>query len=462
MLKFYNTLSRQVEEFKPLHDNLVTMYTCGPTVYHYAHIGNLRSYLFSDLLKRTLLYFNYEVKQVINITDVGHLTDDGDGGEDKIEKSARLESKSAEEIADFYTNAFKNDIAKLNIIEPEIWAKASDHIKEQIDLAKKLDEKGYLYRTSDGMYFDTAKFSDYGRMAKLNLSGQEEGARVHINQEKRNPTDFAVWKFSSEKVQRQQEWESPWGKGFPGWHLECSAMSMKYLGETLDIHTGGIDHIPVHHTNEIAQSEAVTGKKFVNFWMHSEFLLLNDGKMSKSKGNIITLTDLQKRHSEPIIFRYYCLMAHYRSKLNFSWEAYDNIINVCEKFIAKFYNLGKQTGKVNQEFLDKYLGFVKDDLNMPRAMSVGYDVLKSDLTDADKRATLLEMDKIAGMGLAEMTFDGNEKNSIPEEVKKLVQEREELRAKGKYDRADKIRKLVQEMGYEILDAVGGTEIKKIN
>ncbi|MBT5337929.1 class I tRNA ligase family protein, partial [Candidatus Falkowbacteria bacterium] len=262
-MKLYNTMSRKIEEFKPISEKEVTMYNCGPTVYDYAHVGNLRSYIFADILKRSLLYNDFNVKQVINITDVGHLTGDSDEGEDKIEKSARLESKSASEVAEFYTNAFKQDLIKLNILSPEIWAKATDHIQEMIDLVKMLEKNGFTYKISDGIYFDTSKSKEYGKLAKLNLEGQEEGARVEVNSEKRNPTDFALWKFSPKEQKRQMEWDSPWGVGFPGWHLECSAMSMKYLGETLDIHTGGIDATPVHHTNEIAQSEAATGKTFV-------------------------------------------------------------------------------------------------------------------------------------------------------------------------------------------------------
>ncbi|MEM4245179.1 MAG: cysteine--tRNA ligase, partial [Candidatus Nanoarchaeia archaeon] len=292
-LKFYNTLTRKKEVFKPIHDKKVGIYTCGPTVYWYQHIGNLRSYIFSDLLKKVLLFNGYEVKHVMNVTDVGHLTSDADEGEDKIEKAAAKEGKSAKEIADYYWKVFRNDFKKLNIAEPTVWCKATEHIKEQIDLIKRLEKKGYTYRTDDGIYFDTSKFKDYGKLARLKKEGLEAGKRIELK-DKKNITDFALWKFSEKPGVRQQEWDSPWGVGFPGWHIECSAMSMKHLGEHFDIHTGGIDHIPVHHTNEIAQSEAATGKKFVNYWMHGAFLTSKGEKISKSKGGLYTIAELEE------------------------------------------------------------------------------------------------------------------------------------------------------------------------
>ncbi|MBU2104420.1 MAG: class I tRNA ligase family protein, partial [Nanoarchaeota archaeon] len=270
-LKLYNTLARKKEIFKPIKNEEVCMYTCGPTVYWYQHIGNLKAYIFADILKRTLKFNDYKVKHVINVTDVGHLTSDSDEGEDKIERAAAKEGKTAQEIAKFYFDLFLKDLKKLNIQEPAIWCKATEHIKEQIALIKKLEEKGFVYRTSDGIYFDTSKFKNYGKLAKLDIKGLKAGQRTNMR-EKKNKTDFALWKFSENPGKRQQEWNSPWGIGFPGWHLECSAMSMKYLGETFDIHTGGVDHIPIHHTNEIAQSESATGKRFVNYWMHENFL----------------------------------------------------------------------------------------------------------------------------------------------------------------------------------------------
>ncbi|MEK7512457.1 MAG: cysteine--tRNA ligase, partial [Patescibacteria group bacterium] len=366
MLNLFNTLSRKIEKFESLKKDSVGMYTCGPTVYDFSHIGNLRSYIFADILKRALMFTGFEVNHVINVTDVGHLTSDGDDGEDKIEKSAQRESKSALEIAEFYFQAFKNDLKKLNIIEPNIWCKATEHIVEQIDFIKKLEDKGFVYKISDGMYFDTSKLKDYGKLARLNLAGQEAGARVDINSEKKNQTDFAVWKFSPKNEKRQMEWDSPWGVGFPGWHIECSAMSMKYLGELIDIHTGGIDHIPVHHTNEIAQSEALLGKPFVRFWLHGEFLLMNENKMSKSDGGFITLQTLIDRGFEPMVYRFFCLSAHYRSKLNFSWDALENARESWLKFKTKFLDLGQQPGKPDAEFLKKFANEIDNDLSMPQ------------------------------------------------------------------------------------------------
>ncbi|MBU0613586.1 cysteine--tRNA ligase, partial [Patescibacteria group bacterium] len=289
-LKLFNTLTRKKETFKPLKDSEVSLYTCGPTVYNYAHVGNLRTYVFEDILRRTLEYNKYNVNHVMNITDVGHLVSDADTGEDKMEKSAKEEKRSVMEVSEYYTKAFQNDLAELNIKTPVTWCKATDHIQEQIDLVKKLEENGYAYTIDDGVYFDTAKFKDYGYMARLDIKGQRAGARVEIVEGKKNPTDFALWKFSpKDGTKRQMEWDSPWGVGFPGWAIECSAMSTKYLGQPFDIHTGGIDHIPVHHTNEIAQSEAANNTKMANYWLHGEFLIMKDEKMAKSKGNFITL-----------------------------------------------------------------------------------------------------------------------------------------------------------------------------
>ncbi|MEK6842665.1 MAG: cysteine--tRNA ligase, partial [Nanoarchaeota archaeon] len=319
-IKLYNTLSRKKEVFKPIHKNLVGMYSCGPTVYWYQHIGNLRTYIFSDILKRVLQYNNYKVKHVINVTDVGHLTSDSDEGEDKIEIAARKEGKTAGEIADYYLRVFKEDLKKLNILNPYLWPKATEHIKEQIELIKILEKKGYTYKTKDGIYFNTSKFKSYGKLAHLNIKGLQAGKRINLG-EKKNKTDFALWKFSSSNSEKRlQEWNSPWGLGFPGWHLECSAMSMKYLGSHFDIHTGGQDHIPIHHTNEIAQSETATGKKFVNFWMHGAFLTYHGEKVSKSKGGLYAIFDLEEKGFNPLSFRYLCLTTHYRKPLDFSLQ----------------------------------------------------------------------------------------------------------------------------------------------
>jgi cysteinyl-tRNA synthetase len=457
MLKFYNTLTRELEEFKPQNEKEVTFYSCGPTVYDFAHLGNLRSYVFADILQRTLKFNGYNVKRVINITDVGHLTGDQDAGEDKIEKSARLEDKSAWEIAEFYTKAFKEDLEKLNIIEPTIWAKATDHIEDQIQLIKKLEEKGFTYKISDGIYFDTSKVEKYGKLARLNLEGQEEGARVEVNKEKKNPTDFSLWKFSPADGQRQMEWESPWGVGFPGWHVECSAMSMKYLGDTLDIHTGGIDHIPVHHTNEIAQSESVTGKPFANYWLHNEFLIVSDGKMAKSKGNFITLSVLEEKGIDPIVYRFYSLSAHYRSKLNFSWDSLENANQSWLKFKKKFLDLGEQTGEVNKDLLEKFTADINNDMSTPQALAVMWEVFKTSMSDSNKRATLIKFDEILGLGMDKLV---TEQLEVPEEVTKIVKEREEARKNKKWDKSDELRDKLADMGWLVEDESFGSKLKK--
>lgn len=456
-MRFYNTLTREIEEFKPLDEKEVTLYSCGPTVYDYAHIGNLRTYIFVDILKRALIFNGYNVKHVMNITDVGHLTGDRDAGEDKIEKKAALEEKNAWELAEFYTNAFKKDLKELNILEPTIWAKATDHIPKQIELVKKLEEKGFLYRTSDGMYFDTSKFADYGKLARLNVAGQEEGARVEVNVEKRNPADFAVWKFSPTDKKRQMEWDSPWGKGSPGWHIECSAMSMEYLGETLDIHTGAIDLIPVHHTNEIAQSEAMTGKKFVNYWLHGEFLLINDGRMGKSEGNFIILQNLLDNGLPAIVYRLFCLSSHYRSKLNFSWEAMAGALNNWQKLRRKFLDLGKQPGQVEAALLARFMEYVNDDLSLPQALAVMWDVFKSNISDFDKRSTLLKFDEVFGLGLAELKEDDL---AVPEDIQKIFLLRNAARDDKDWDKADALREQLAELGWEVEDMVDSTRLKK--
>lgn len=456
-LKLFNTMSREVEEFKPLNPKEVTFYACGPTVYDFAHIGNLRTYISEDVLARALILNGFFVKHVINITDVGHLTGDGDAGEDKIEKSARLESRSAKEISEFYAAAFKNDFKKLNILEPAIWCRATEHIREQIELIKKLEKKGYTYQTSDGIYFDTGKVKDYGRLARLNLAGQEEGARVEKNVEKKNPADFALWKFSAEPGKRQQEWDSPWGIGFPGWHIECSAMSMKYLGETIDIHAGGIDHLSVHHSNEIAQSEAATGKQFVRYWVHGEFLIVNEERMAKSEGNFVTLSVLSERGICPMAYRLFCLSSHYRSKLNFSWEALENAEHTWEKLKTKFIDLGQQTGTANLELVEEFKKQVNEDLSIPQALAVMWKVFKADWPDFDKRATLLEFDRVLGLSLAALH---SEDIDVPAEIKELAAERDRARANKKWGKADEIRKRLEDQGWQVEDAAMISRIKK--
>ena len=375
-LRLFNSLTRSKQEFKPLKAGSVGLYTCGPTVYDYAHIGNLRTYIFEDILKRVLIYNGYHVKHVMNITDVGHLTGDRDMGEDKMEKGALREGKTAWDIADYYTRAFKTDIERLNILQPDIWVKATDTIADQIALIEVLEQKEFTYRTRDGVYFDTSKFKDYTKLSHQNLDALQEGARVEKNPEKRNATDFALWKFSPPGTKRQMEWDSPWGVGFPGWHIECSAMSMKFLGDQLDIHCGGTDHIDVHHTNEIAQSEAATGKPFFNFWMHGAFLIIAGGKkMAKSEGNFLTLENtFVNQGLNPLVYRFASFLTHYRKPMEYSDDgieaARNGLLHIQNQVrqVAAGYDESKTD--VNKDFKTKFLEAINDDLNMPRAMAV--------------------------------------------------------------------------------------------
>ncbi len=444
MLKLYNTLTRKKETFKPLNKSSIGMYSCGPTVYFSPHIGNFRTYIFSDFLKRVLQFDNYSVKQIINVTDVGHLTSDADTGEDKIESSAKKLGKSANEIAQFYFKEFKSDFKKLNILEPTIWSWATKHIKEQIELIKILEKKGFTYKTSDGIYFDSSKFKNYSKLAKLDISGLKAGKRISLG-EKRNKTDFALWKFSEKPGIRQQEWNSPWGLGFPGWHIECSAMSMKYLGETFDIHTGGIDHIPIHHTNEIAQSEAATDKKFVNYWLHGAFLNFKGEKISKSKGELFTISELEKKGFDPLVFRYLCLTTHYRKSLNFSL---DNL----KKAKESYERLRKNTlaldddKKINKEYLESFQNCIDDDLNMPQALQVLWNLIKDEKAKG-RYQTVKEMDKIFGLNLLNI--------KIPINIKNLADEREILRNKKDWKRADKLRQKIEKAGFTIDDIKEG-------
>src|SRR3989338_3962061 len=460
VLQIYNTLTRKKEIFTPLKNNLVGLYTCGPTVYHYAHIGNLRTYIFEDILKRVLLYNKFKVKHVMNITNVGYLTSDSDTGEDKMEKGAKREGKSVWQIADFYTKAFMEDIKKLNIIKANIFCKATDYIKEQIELITKLEKKGFTYIIEDGVYFDTSKLKDYGKLAKLDIEGLKAGTRVEFVKGKKNITDFALWKFSPKDKKRQMEWDSPCGKGFPGWHIECSAMSMKFLGETFDIHCGGIDHIPVHHTNEIAQSETATGKKFVNYWMHGEFLNLEKEKMAKSGENFITLSTLEKRDFDPLAYRFFCLSAHYRSSLNFSFEALESAKNGFEKLKNKIWEIKKEKDKVKKEIKEKYqeefLKLINNNLDMPGALALLWDLIKEkEISGKSKLDLILDFDKIFGLNLKDI-----KEEKIPKEILNLVKQREKARQERNFAESDKLRKLIQEKGYTIGDTKGKPIVKK--
>ena len=451
-LKFYNTLTRKKEDFIPINKGHVSMYSCGPTVYWYQHIGNLRSYIFADILKRVLLFDGFNVKHAINITDVGHLTSDADSGEDKIEKAAAKEHKTAKEIADYYFSVFEKDIHKLNIIDPDVWPKASEHIEDQIALIEKLQKEGYTYETSDGVYFDTSKFKNYGKLARLNIKGLKAGKRISLG-EKKNKTDFALWKFSEKPGIRQQEWDSPWGVGFPGWHIECSAMSMKYLGNKFDIHTGGIDHIPVHHTNEIAQSEAATKKPFVKYWMHGAFLTFKGEKVSKSKGGLYTLSELETQGFKALSYRYFCLTTLYRSPLDFSLDklkqaenAYERLKNICEELT--------DDREVNEKYLEKFQDVINDDLNMPKALQVLWSLLR-DKKAKGKYRTIKHMDEVFALNLLI-----KEKISIPNEIKKLLDEREKARKSKNWKLADELRDKINKQGYVISDTDQGPVIKK--
>lgn len=456
-LRLFNTLSRELEEFKPLRDRKVRIYTCGPTVYDFAHIGNLRAYIFVDVLKRTLLYNKLRVVHIMNVTDVGHLFGDQDMGEDKIAEAAKAQRKTAWEIASFYTEAFLDDLKKLNIILPDKLPKATDHIKEMIKLIEDLEKNGYTYQTSDGLYFDTSKIKDYGQLAKLDIEGLLAGARVEINPEKKHSTDFALWKFSPKDKKRDMEWESPWGIGFPGWHIECSAMSAKYLGLPFDIHTGGIDLVPVHHTNEIAQTEAVTGYMPAKYWLHSEHVMVNEKRMGKSEGNLITLQELIDHGYSPTSYRYFVLGGHYRSKLNFTWKALDG----AQKALNNLYSIIAEYPKPKNgcaEFERQFLGAINDDLDTPKALAVMWELVRSDCPGEAKLQSLFESDKILGFSLKE-TWEELIK-PLPDEVQKLVQKREKLRSQKHWEKADELRKQIETLGFEIRDTDHGPLVKR--
>ncbi len=459
-LKLFNTLTRKKEIFNPIRKKHVGWYACGPTVYWYQHIGNLRTYVFNDLLKRVLLYDGFKVKHVMNYTDVGHLTSDADEGEDKIEVAAKREKKSAKEIANYYAKVFEKDLKKLNILFPDIIAKATEHIKEQIELVKILEKKGYTYQTSDGIYFDTSKLKDYGKLGRIKKEGLKAGKRVSIG-EKKNKTDFALWKFSEKPGVRQQEWNSKWGIGYPGWHIECSAMSSKYLGKQFDIHTGGEDHIQVHHTNEIAQSEAAFGKKpWVRYWLHGAFLTSKGEKISKSKGGLYTISELEEKGFDALDFRYFCLNTHYRKPLNFSLDrlkgaknSYERLKNIILDLKSKKdSNKTKDYEKYKKEFLKS----INDDLNIPRALSVLWNVLRDKkLGSKEKLKLVYDFDIVLGLGLKDIKAE-----KVPSEIKKLVEEREKARKEKNWTKADKIRNEIKKKGYIIEDSDSGYIIKK--
>jgi len=468
MLNLYNTLTRQKEEFKPIKSREAGMYTCGPTVYWFAHIGNLRGFMFEEFLKRVLKYNGYRVKHVMNLTDVGHLTSDEDTGEDKLEKGARRDNKTVWEVAEFYTQAFKKDLGLLNFQEPDVWIKATDTIKEQINLINILEQKGFTYVIADGVYFDTSKLPTYGKLwpnKKMDLNAK---ARVEMAEGKKSPTDFALWKFSpKEGPKRQMEWDSPWGVGFPGWHTECVVMSIENLGIPFDIHCGGIDHILIHHTNEIAQAEAAYGQDMCNYWMHGEFLMLkDDAKMAKSAGTVVLVEDLVKKGFDPLAYRYLLLTVHYRKKMEFSWEALESaqagLDNLYEKFLEFKENkrIGVPFGRKAEEYKNEFLEAINDDLNMPQALAVAWDVVKDkELACSEKYYLLLDFDKIFGLNLDKAQRKTEEET--PEEIKKLLEDRQTAREAKDWAKSDEIRKQIQALGWEVEDTGEGQKTKKL-
>ena len=467
---FYNTLSKKKEEFKPIDKNEVRMYSCGPTVYNYAHIGNLRTYIFMDILSKTIRKNGYNLKHVMNITDVGHLVSDADDGEDKMQKASERENKSPYEIADFYTKAFLRDLKKLNIRKPDIIAKATEHIPEMIDYVQQIVDNGYAYETSSGLYFDISQLPSYGILSGKKLEGEKAGARINIDEEKKNPFDFAIWKKAPKN--HIMQWDSPWGRSYPGWHIECSAMSRKYLGEQFDIHTGGVDHIPIHHENEIAQAMGHNGKIPANYWMHGEFLLVDNGKMSKSLGNIYTIEELEDRGFDALDYRYFCLNSSYRSTLNFTFEG----LKSAKKGLARLRQCVKlhsvSNNNVNDEEINKYrkrfLDAMNDDLDSPNALSIIWEIARKEYKSKKYADLIGEMDEIMGLDISiEKILDREHKeeeklkNELDDDIKKLIDEREIARQHKEWEKADFIRHELEKRGIRIKDTREGMKIEKI-
>lgn len=466
MLKLYNTLTRKKEEFKPINEKekLVKIYTCGPTVYNYAHIGNMRAYIFMDNLRKVLKYNGYNLEHIMNITDVGHLTSDADEGEDKMTKASRIQKKSVYEIAQMYTKAFLDDIEKLNIQKPERIVKATDHIKEMEQYVKEIVHNGYGYETSKGIYFDTSKLKSYGELSRINLDNQKAGARIDVDIEKKNPLDFALWiKAPKEHIMK---WNSFIGECYPGWHIECSAMSRKYLGEKFDIHTGGVDHIPIHHENEIAQSKGATGKNPANVWMHVEFLLIDNGKMAKSLGNVYTVDDLVKKGFEPLAYRYLSYTSHYRNKLNFTWEGIKSSqvsLNRLRELVLSHKGANNKIDKsVIEEYENRFLEAINDDINMPVAMAVVWELAKNSIKSNEIFNTLMKFDEVLSLNLE---IENKEVkiclDNLPEEIKDLLNQREEARKNKDYNMSDRLREELKDRGYIVKDSKEGQKIEKV-
>lgn len=458
MIRLYNTLTRKKEEFIPIQKGIVKIYSCGPTVYNYAHIGNMRAYILMDTLRKVLEYNGYKVEQVMNITDVGHMTSDADSGEDKMEKSARIMNMSVYEIAEKFTKLFMNDIKSLNVKLPEHVVKATEHIKEMEEYVKELVDRGYAYETSKGVYFDTSKLENYGRyLSPNNIDGLLAGARIEVDSEKKNPLDFALWiKAPKEHI---MQWDSSFGKCYPGWHIECSAMSRKYLGEEFDIHTGGVDHIQIHHENEIAQSVGATGKILARYWLHTEFLLVDGGKMSKSLGNVYTLAQLQEKNIEPLAFRYFTYSSNFTNKLNFTWKAIKSSqvsLNKLREQVNK--NKGVNT-KLSEEKIKKYeerfLDAINDNLNMPIAISVLWDLLKEEKSN-DVYELAMKFDTVLSLELNKKM----EEKEIPIAVQELLRKREEARKEKNFALSDELRKKILNLGYLVKDTKEGQKVEK--
>ena len=487
-LKIYNTLTKQKEEFTPISNRKVGLYLCGPTVYDYPTIGNFRTYIFGDIIHRVLKYNGYQVNYVQNITDVGHLVSDNDEGEDKMEKGARKSGKDAWETARFFEDLYWKDSDKLNILRPTISCRATDHIEEQIDMIKDLECGGFTYKTNDGIYFDTSKLADYGKLAHLNIEGLKEGARVEINPEKKNITDFALWKFSLKNVIRQMEWDpkkygASWNIGFPGWHIECSAMSIKYLGEPFDIHAGAIDLIPVHHTNEIAQNEALYGHKTVNYWLHGGFLSVDGKKMGKSLGNTYQLSDMiaynlaiidvVEEEFNPLVFRYLTFTAHYRQSLNFTWESFHQ----AGEALSRLYKTGARLlldnsldlGKIDKKRETEFLKAVNDDLNMPQAIAIVWETLRDGGLDTQSRlATLYRFDEVLGLDLKKyfknfynLLADSQGDQNFPENIIELNAERNRARKNKEWEKSDELRLELEKLGYKVEDRGEESLLRKI-
>ncbi|MBR9701697.1 cysteine--tRNA ligase [Candidatus Pacearchaeota archaeon] len=458
VLKLYNTLTRKKEVFRPLKKGKVGIYGCGPTVYWYQHIGNMRRYVFEDILERTLLFNDYKVKHIINITDVGHLTSDADEGEDKMVKAIKREGLpltkgSMLKIAKKYEDVFKEDLEKLNVLEPDAWPHATNYVKEMIGLIKIMEKKGFAYETDSAVYFDVSKFKDYGKLAKLKLEDLKAGARVKVDREKKNPYDFVLWfKGVGKHKNHLMLWDSPWGKGFPGWHIECSAMSMKHLGDQFDIHTGGIDHISVHHTNEIAQTESVTGKSpWVKYWMHSNHLTLKDSRMAKSGGNILIISDLEKKGIHPLEFRYLCLGTHYRKRLVFDMKNLKSSQQTYQRLKANIAGM-KDDKKTNKKYLKEFEKAMNDDLNTPKALQVLWKLVRDEKAYGKLR-TIKKMDEVFGLKLLE--------RDVPKKITELAEKREEARKKKDWKKADELRNKIKKLGFSVDDVEGRSVVRRI-